>query len=35
MAMTAHSAVGLDNFARLFADGVFWQSPVNNLLYIR
>ncbi len=26
--------VGLDNFSRLFADGVFWQSLVNNLLYI-
>ncbi|HHT4484672.1 TPA: carbohydrate ABC transporter permease, partial [Escherichia coli] len=26
--------VGLDNFARLFADNVFWQSLGNNLLYI-
>ena len=26
--------VGLENFSRLFADGVFWQSLVNNLLYI-
>lgn len=26
--------VGLDNFVRLFADNVFWQSLLNNLLYI-
>ncbi len=26
--------VGLDTFARLFADNVFWQSLGNNLLYI-
>lgn len=26
--------VGLENFSRLFADSVFWQSLVNNLLYI-
>lgn len=26
--------VGLDNFTRLFADSVFWQSLVNNLIYI-
>ena len=26
--------VGLENFSRLFADSVFWQSLGNNLLYI-
>ncbi len=34
MASDGAQYVGLDNFARLFADGVFWQSLVNNLLYI-
>ena len=34
MASDGTQYVGLDNFARLFADGVFWQSLVNNLLYI-
>ena len=28
------AVVGLDNFVRLFADNVFWQSLLNNLLYI-
>ncbi|ALR78841.1 carbohydrate ABC transporter permease [[Enterobacter] lignolyticus] len=26
--------VGAGNFSRLFADGVFWQSLINNLVYI-
>jgi carbohydrate ABC transporter membrane protein 1, CUT1 family (TC 3.A.1.1.-) len=30
MASDGAQYVGLDNFARLFADGVFWQSLVNN-----
>ncbi len=34
MASDGAQYVGLDNFSRLFADGVFWQSLVNNLLYI-
>lgn len=34
MASDGAQYVGLDNFARLFADGVFWQSLGNNLLYI-
>jgi sn-glycerol 3-phosphate transport system permease protein len=28
------AVVGLENFVRLFADNVFWQSLLNNLLYI-
>ena len=34
MASDGAQYVGLDNFARLFADNVFWQSLGNNLLYI-
>ncbi|MCJ8607694.1 sugar ABC transporter permease, partial [Klebsiella pneumoniae] len=34
MASDGAQYVGLDNFTRLFADNVFWQSLGNNLLYI-
>ncbi len=34
MASDGAPFVGLDNFVRLFADNVFWQSLLNNLLYI-
>lgn len=34
MATDAAPFVGIENFIRLFEDNVFWQSLVNNLIYI-
>ena len=34
MATDAAPFVGTENFIRLFKDNVFWQSLVNNLIYI-